>query len=86
MGHVLEGIRGVTLNPQQNGLAMWRAKQAEEKRLRLLELEHYRAYATTEVRDGREYRVVRIPDRYDFSQRSEPPVQLHGPKRKQYAA
>lgn len=53
----------------------------------MLELEHYRAFATTEIRDGKTYRVVRIPDLYDVQQeRREPPVQLHGPKRKQFAA
>jgi hypothetical protein len=59
-----------------NGLAGYRARQAEEKRLRMLELEHYRAYATTEVRDGREWSVVRIPDGYETSRDVEipPPV------------
>lgn len=58
-----------------NGLATYRARQAEERRLRLAELEHYRAYATTEVRDGRTYTVVRIPDRYDFAHRPEPQLE-----------
>lgn len=50
----------------RSGLATWRARQAEKKRLRMLELAHYRAYATTEERDGRTFTVVRIPDSYDF--------------------
>jgi hypothetical protein len=53
-------------SPQTSGLALWRQRQAEERRLRLMELEHYRAYATTEIREGREFQVVRIPDRYTF--------------------
>ena len=53
----------------QSGLARWRERQAEEKRLRMLELAFYRRYATTEVRDGREFRVVRIPDRYAFGRK-----------------
>lgn len=62
---------------KHNGLAEWRKRQAEERRLLLLELEHYRSYATTEERDGREFTVVRIPDRYDAPRPDEqPPVQL----------
>ena len=49
-----------------SGLARWRAKQAEEKRLKMEELAFYRMYATTEIRDGREFTLVRIPDRYDW--------------------
>lgn len=52
--------------PQLLGLALWRQRQAEERQRRLLELERYRADATTEERDGRTYRVVRLPDRYTF--------------------
>ena len=51
---------------QQAGLARWRAKQAEEKRLKMEELAFYRMYATTEIRDGREFTLVRIPDRYEW--------------------
>ena len=69
-----------------SGLATWRARQAEEKRLRMLELEHYRAYATTEERDGRTFTVVRIPDSYDRRERIEPPVQLRSGKKAQRAA
>lgn len=69
-----------------SGLATWRARQAEEKRLKLLELEHYRAYATTEERDGRTFTVVRIPDAYDMPrERPDPPVQLHRRKSSQVA-
>lgn len=50
----------------RSGLATWRARQAEQKRLRMLELDHYRAYATTEERDGRTFTVVRLPDSYEF--------------------
>lgn len=57
---------------KHNGLATWRARQAEERRLKLMELDHYRSYATTEERDGRTYTVVRIPDRYDFGNRPAP--------------
>lgn len=56
----------------RSGLATWRARQAEERRLKLLELDHYRSFATTEERDGRTFTVVRIPDRYDFGHRPEP--------------
>ena len=52
----------------------------------MLELEHYRAYATTEERDGRTYTVVRIPDSYDRRERIEPPVQLRSGKKAQRAA
>ena len=53
-----------------SGLATWRARQAEERRLRMAELERYRADATTEVRDGRVYTLVRIPDRYEWKKAS----------------
>lgn len=56
-----------------NGLAAWRQSQAEERRLKLMELDHYRSYATTEIRDGQEFTVVKIPDRYDWTVK--PPVQ-----------
>ena len=60
-----------------SGLATWRARQAEEKRLRMLELEHYRQYAETVVRDGREFLLVRVPDRYDAPRPEVPvPVQI----------
>lgn len=61
---------------KHNGLAAWRQRQADERRLRLLELEHYRSYATTEVRDGQEFTLVKIPDRYDSVERVEPAVQF----------
>ena len=60
-----------------SGLATWRARQAEEKRLRMLELEHYRQFAETVVRDGREFLLVRVPDRYGAPRPdAEPPIQL----------
>lgn len=81
---------GMADNQEQsryNGLAGWRARQAEEKRLKLLELEHYRSYATIEVRDGREFTVVKIPDRYDWTVKPpEPPVQRRGQKNRLRAA
>jgi hypothetical protein len=49
---------------QQSGLARWRERQAEEKARRMAELACYREDATVEERDGREFRVVRIPDSY----------------------
>lgn len=61
---------------KHNGLAAWRERQKEERQLRLLELEHYRSYATTEVRDGQEFTLVKIPDRYDSVERVEPAVQF----------
>jgi hypothetical protein len=67
--------------PGSNGLATWRARQAEEKRLKMLELEHYRAYATTEVVDGREFVLVRIPDRYHEERPNTQPVQLRSRRR-----
>lgn len=51
------------------GLALWRQRQVEERQRRLLELERYRADATTEERDGRTYRVVHLPDRYTFGRK-----------------
>jgi len=68
---------------KHNGLAGWRQRKAEERELRLLELEHYRSYATTEVRDGQEFTVLKIPDRYDFAQKPpEPPVQIRRQKKR----
>jgi hypothetical protein len=49
-----------------NGLTRWRQRKAEEKEAMVAELDVYRATATTEVRDGRTFRIVRIPDRYEF--------------------
>ena len=51
---------------QVNGLAGWRQRQAEAKVLKMAELAEYRKNATVEVREGREFRVVRIPDRYEW--------------------
>jgi len=49
------------------------------------DLAEHRKSATVEVRDGKEFRVVRLPDRYDFSVRPKVSVQLRGSKRKQAA-
>lgn len=57
---------------KHNGLAAYRARQAEEKQRRLAELESYREHATTVERDGREFTLVRIPDKYDFERSVEP--------------
>ena len=84
---------GSTPTPQEraqvgyNGLAEWRERQRLEKEQKMAELAEHRKHATTEVRDGRKFKVVRLPDRYDFTQK--PPhlaAQLRGPKRKQAAA
>ena len=75
------------MSAQYNGLAAWRQRLAEERQRKMDDLAEHRKSATVEVRDGKEFRVVRLPDRYDFSAKpKEPPVQLHGPKRKQFAA
>ena len=50
-----------------SGLAKWRQNQAEDKRRRMAELKEYRRSATVEVVEGRRYKVVRIPDRYEFT-------------------
>jgi len=46
----------------------------------------HRKKATTEIREGKKFRVVRLPDRYDFTVRLEPPVQLRSSKKRQRAA
>ena len=53
-----------------NALALWRERQAIEKAWRVAELERLRAEATVEVHDGREFRVLRIPDMYDFGRKA----------------
>lgn len=49
---------------RQNGLHVWRTKKKEERERVMAELEELRKNATIEVRDGREFKVLRIPDRY----------------------
>lgn len=50
--------------PQVNGLARWRQKQAEDKEERIKALDKLRESATTVTRDGQEFQVVTIPDKY----------------------
>lgn len=64
-----------------NGLTAWRVRQAEEKRLKLLELAMYREHAVTVERDGREFTLIRIPDGYDAA-RAEKTRQKIVPRRK----
>jgi hypothetical protein len=47
-----------------NGLANWRKKVAEDKERRMAELDILRQDAVTIVRDGRQFTVVTIPDKY----------------------
>lgn len=71
---------------QYNGLVEWRRRQAEEKARKMADLAEHRKQATTEIRDGREFRVLHLPDRYDFTAPPlQPRVQLRGPKRRQAA-
>jgi hypothetical protein len=55
-----------------SGVAMWRARQAEEKARRMAELAELRENAATVERDGRTFKLVKIPDAYDFDHRPEP--------------
>ena len=48
-----------------NGLANWRRRVAEEKAAKMAELEEHRKRGVIVERDGREFLLVRIPDRYD---------------------
>jgi len=47
-----------------NWMAERKRRQAEEKEAKMAQLAEYRKTATKEVRDGREYLVVHVPDRY----------------------
>lgn len=72
------------MNPQQNGLMRWRAAKEAERQAQLAFLEHCRKDAVHEERDGQTFRVVRLPDAYDFNRR-EPQsvkVQLRQPRRR----
>lgn len=56
----------MTPQPHGSGLQGWRRRKAEEKALQVAELERLRQDAVTVVREGREFRLVRIPDRYGW--------------------
>lgn len=56
----------LTPSAQQSGLARWREKQRLEREAKLVRLAELRLDATEEERDGRTFRLVRIPDRYEF--------------------
>lgn len=56
-----------------NGLTAWRQRQLAEREARLAFLEHCRKSATEEERDGQVFRVVRIPDSYDFGRKNVEP-------------
>lgn len=62
-------VRAVT-DPRQSGLTLWRQRQAEDKKRRVAELERLRVHATVEVRDGREFLLVRLPDLYGWGRRA----------------
>lgn len=47
-----------------NGLANWRRRLAEDKKKQVAELDRLRENAVTVVKDGQEFRVVTIPDKY----------------------
>ncbi len=52
--------------PKGSGLALWRQRKAVDKKERMADLERLRENAETVLRDGREYRLLRIPDRYEW--------------------
>jgi len=51
-------------HPTGSGLATWRKRKAEEKAVIVRELDKLREQATVEVREGREFRVLKIPQRF----------------------
>ncbi len=53
--------------PKGSGLALWRHRQSEDRKERLEALAKLREDAETVIRDGREFRLVRIPDRYEWT-------------------
>jgi len=55
----------VTSHAATNGLARWRENQRLEREYKLARLEELRRDAVEVERDGRTWRVVRIPDVYD---------------------
>jgi hypothetical protein len=60
----MESKTKAVASPQVNGLANWRKKQAEERERRIKELDILREDAVTIMRDGKEFVVVTIPDKY----------------------
>ena len=58
-----------TPEARASGLKHFRQRKAEEKAARMAELAEYRKSATVVERDGREYVLVRIPDRYGWAER-----------------
>ena len=50
----------------KNALVVWRERQQAAKAAKVAELAQLRLEATTEIHDGREYRVVHLPDSYAF--------------------
>jgi len=75
----------MTSHTGTNGLAAWRERQRIERAYKLARLEELRRDAVEVERDGRVYRVVRIPDSYDFTVRVGPAVQLRGQRRQRAA-
>ena len=69
--------------PQQNGLVRWREQQQLEREWKLQRLAELRLEATEEVRGGKTFRVVRIPDSYDEARKETQSVriQLRQPRR-----
>jgi hypothetical protein len=54
------------LNTGSDNLKKWRDRLAAEKAEKMAELEQYRVDAITVIRDGKEFTVVTIPDKYDW--------------------
>lgn len=67
-----------------NGLTAWRQRQQAEREAQLAFLESCRRQAVDEERDGQTFRVVRLPDAYDFTRRERHSVrvQLRQPRRR----
>jgi hypothetical protein len=55
-----------TPQPTGSGLATWRRRKAEEKKEFVAALDKLREEAVTVEREGREFRLIRIPDRYGW--------------------
>lgn len=55
-------------SPQVNGLVAYRARMAEARRVQIAELDRLRETAVTIMRDGKEFKVVTIPDKYAWKQ------------------
>lgn len=54
----------VTPQPPGSGLKGWHHKKKVEKEAQVAELDKLREDAVTVVREGREFQLVTIPDRY----------------------